>query len=378
MLVWSYRHRLNACRSAGRTVLTSSPEVQFPFISDGRVRSFFRHMPAFAIRRRCVAVLGTGSAGMRHLAALQRIEGVLPVAIPVRSGRRPTLEKLGYVTAANLSEAAHTWGAESCIVATDTGRHLEDSLLALSSSLHLLVEKPMCADAVQARKLWLQAQEARRKLFVGCVLRFSQSLDTLRMMLSELGKPHAIRIECQSYLPNWRPDRAYKDSYSSRSLDGGVLRDLIHEIDYAGWLFGWPETVRARLTNQGQLGIDSEEAADLEWETPQGAVLSMRLDYITKPSRRRMVVYGERGTVEWDAIQNVVRLSVEGKPGKEVVSDQTHDGLFQAQAQAFLDVVAGVPDERLASGLDGGHALAVCDAARHASECRSEEKVAYP
>ncbi len=37
----------------------------------------------------------------------------------------------------------------------------------------------------------------------------------------------------QSWLPDWRPDRDYRESYSARLDEGGVLRDLVHEIDYA-------------------------------------------------------------------------------------------------------------------------------------------------
>ncbi len=334
-------------------------------------------MHGVSINPRCVAVLGTGSAGLRHLAALKRIGGERPIAIPAHPGRRCEAEKLGYDTAGSLDEAIERWGIDRCIVATETGRHFQDGQDALARGIHLLVEKPLCSDVAQAHQLWLQSQATRRALYVGCVLRGAQSLNRLRGQMGGLGRIHAIRIECQSYLPSWRPNRPYRESYSARSDDGGVLRDLIHEIDYAGWLFGWPDKVRALVQNRGRLGIESEESADLEWETAEGAVLSMRLDYLTKPARRRVVIFGEYGTGEWDGIRHAVRWSLDGRPVEETIAAQTLDDLFETQARAFLQ--ADPASERFpVSGLDGIRALAVCEAARRASDGLAVEKVVYP
>ena len=42
-------------------------------------------------------------------------------------------------------------------------------------------------------------------------------------------------------LKKWRPDINYKDSVSAKkSLGGGALRELSHEIDLATHLFGTP------------------------------------------------------------------------------------------------------------------------------------------
>ena len=43
-----------------------------------------------------VAVMGTGSAGMKHLAALKRLKGVHPIAVPQRNERLRQLEDMGY------------------------------------------------------------------------------------------------------------------------------------------------------------------------------------------------------------------------------------------------------------------------------------------
>ena len=201
---------------------------------------------------------------------------------------------------------------------------------------------------------------------------------SLKIDYLQLGQIHLVRIECQSYLPDWRPTRPYQESYSAKKDEGGVLRDLIHEVDYATWLFGWPTAVQARLRNLGRLGIDAEETAELFWEGDNGCLISMNLDYLSRPARRKMQAMGEHGTLTWDGIAKTVRLALVGEKEQCFHFDQTVDEMYLAQDIAFLNVDDNdALDIRLATGPDGIKALALCDAARLASKTRREEQVSY-
>jgi predicted dehydrogenase len=322
-----------------------------------------------------VAVVGTGSAGLRHLKALGSIEGVQAIAVPLRSGRVRELESKGYTVAADV-RAARDLGAECCIVASATSRHLSDVERALDCGQHVLVEKPMAANTAAGRRMQEQAATQGLQLFVGCNLRFSDSLRRFRRLMEVIGAIHSVRIECQSYLPDWRPERPYLESYSARVDEGGVLRDLVHEIDYACWLFGWPEAVQAKVRNLGRLGISSDESADLLWETAGGVAVSMTLDYLTRPPRRIMRAFGSDGTLSWDGIRGTVDLASANGTMETIDLPQSHDDLFRAQDFAFAAAVTGgavSPD--LATASDGVRALAVCEAARIAAEERRERNV---
>jgi predicted dehydrogenase len=312
-----------------------------------------------------VAVVGTGSAGTRHLEVLATLPAVTAIPISKQRGR----------VAEDLREAAAK-GATLCIVATDTRNHVEDATLAIDLGFDVCVEKPLATTAQEAVALHRYAIERERKLFVGCVLRFSESLNVFRSRLPVAGALHSVRIECQSYLPDWRPDRAYKESYSARLNEGGVLLDLVHEIDYAGWLFGWPKAIHARVRNFGRLGIASEEIAELNWDTGE-FTLSMTLDYLTRPPRRYIRAAGELGTVEWDGVHGTVTIS-RPESGHEIVrSTQTRLQMFAAQDEAFINTKRELFDPRLAAATEGINALAVCDAARCAATSYREEPVRY-
>lgn len=312
-----------------------------------------------------IAVLGTGSIGMRHLSVLKRMQGVYPVAISRRKERLIELKKQGFSTASDLTDAA-SQGVALCIIATDTMCHVNDGLLALDLGFNLLIEKPLAVDSRSAEVLRRKAGEKNCKIFIACNLRFSESLRIFREWLPQIGVVYSVYIGCQSWLPDWRPNRPYKESYSARAHEGGVLRDLIHEIDYAGWIFGWPKTVSARLKNTGFLKIESEEIADLWWETPQGAMVSVTLDYLTRLPRRKMVAYGQLGHLEWDGIENKVVLKIVGKAPKIFQSKQSRDEIYLEQLKNFLDLSPDIYEP--ASLEDGLKALAVCDTARISSK----------
>ena len=323
-----------------------------------------------------VAVVGSGSVGLRHLTAIRSLEGIEPIAVPSRQSRLAELAAEGFQTAPDVRTAASR-GARAAIVATNTSRHAADTAVALAEGLDVLVEKPMAVDAVQARQVRDEGTRAGRRIFVGCVLRFSESLGMFRDRLAQVGRLHTVRIECQSYLPEWRPSRPYQDSYSARAGEGGVLRDLIHEIDYAGWLFGWPQAVQARIKNLGRLGIDAEEIAELMWELPDGALVSMTLDYLSRPTRRHLRASGEHGTLEWDGVAGAMTVALVDEGSQTLRSAQTRDELFLAQDRAMIEACAGRPDQRLATADDGVRALAICEAAQRANASRREEAVEY-
>jgi predicted dehydrogenase len=301
---------------------------------------------------------------MRHIQALRALEHRV-IAVPVRAERAQELRGLDIETAASMQEAVDL-GATAAIIATDTGRHVRDATDALALGCHVLVEKPLAPSAVEIGALVVQSLQAKRRVFVAYCLRFHDGLALFRTRLPEIGEVHAVRIACQSFLPSWRPDRDYRVSYSARVEEGGVLRDLSHEIDYALWLFGPPqEGVFALLPSTSRLGIAAEESADLLWRNAAGAVVSVRLDYLTECAGRSMLAQGDRGQLEWDALAGTVRLS--GGQGHVVSVPQDRDAMMRSQAAAFIRGCDGDVDPRLCTIEEGRLVLATCDAARRSS-----------
>lgn len=325
-----------------------------------------------------VAVLGTGSIGARHIEVLAAA-GYEPIAISVRAPGTIGGAPAGTLTAANLRDASAI-GARHCIIATDTGRHGQDTIEAIACGYDVLVEKPLAIDAPAAGDMCRAAAAAGRQIFTAFVFRFSDSLNRFRELLPSVGQIHAVRVECQSYLPDWRPQRPYLDTFAARENEGGVLRDLSHELDYACWLFGWPDRVQGRMRNTGRLGIQSDESVDAAWEGAGGCEVSLRIDYLTRQTRRRLTADGDRGSLVWDAVRNTVTWLAPGEPAVEHSVPQERNAMFSGEHRAFLGATANageVIDTRLATGAEGFRSLALSDAIRRSSKSRREETIDY-
>jgi len=319
-----------------------------------------------------VAVLGTGSIGYRHLSVLRTL-GMKCIAVPVRPERARALVAEGWEVAGSLDEAA-SMGARAAVIATDTLRHVPDTQHALRLGLDVLCEKPLAEDAVAGSRLPDLPEESRPRLFVAYCLRFDEGLSAFRARFGSIGKIHSVRIECRSFLPEWRPHRDYRESYSARASEGGVLRDMSHEVDYACWLFGLPEAVSGTIGNTGRLGIESEEIAEAFWVAPGGACVSMALDYLSNPPSRFVRAYGSLGEIEYDFLSR--RLVLREASGRKLeLTQQGNPGdVYVEQMRRFLQAASGGDHGVLATGRHGLKVLALCDAWRKsASSGRREE-----
>lgn len=313
-----------------------------------------------------VAVAGAGTFGLKHAAAL-RAAGAEPVLVPARPARVSELRRQGWLAEPSL-RAARAAGARLCVVSTDTGRHAADAVSALGLGMDCLVEKPLAANLAQARRIAAAARRARRKVYTGYVLRFEASLLGFRRLLPRVGKVHGIDAQCRAYLPDW-PGRDWRKGFRARKGQGGALRDLSHELDYVLWMFGGPKSVSAVL-KRGVLGLASDECADLVWRAPGGATAAVGVDYLSRPTRRFLLVRGERGTLEWDGVKASVTLSpARGEPRTWTFPTKPMTRLI-AQDRAFLRGGKG-----LATLEDGMNVVALIDAAERSSRSGRAERV---
>jgi len=310
-----------------------------------------------------VAVFGTGSIGWRHLQVLAGMPGVNPLAVTSRAGRRDDLEGRGFLTADPEELPGPIDGA---IIATETRQHAADFLRAKEAGARVvLVEKPALPDLDGGCP-----DVSGAKAFVGFNLRFSSSFALVQRWLGRIGTIHAASATARLYLPSWRTDRPYGESYSARGADGGVLRDLSHEIDMLIHFCGRPEgKVMAWLGNTGRLGIEGEETATVRWVAQGGVECLAQLDYITPCPRRQLEIFGSEGRLVWNLLDDeVIVVLASQRTEKKKSSDAGFERSYILQDEAFVGVINGcAPPSRLATWAEGLGVVSLCDAARSSS-----------
>jgi predicted dehydrogenase len=321
---------------------------------------------------RTIAVQGTGSIGMRHLRVLRDRLRLDPIAVPIRPARVRELVDDGFRA---VSGPADIPSGAATIVATDTARHIPDALRALTIG-PVLVEKPLAPTASGLFAVAAAVEATGHALHVAFCFRFDPGLQRLRDGLRGLGTLHTARVECQSFLPDWQPGADHRRGYSARAGEGGVLRDLAHELDYAVWLFGRPTRVFAILGSGAALEIESDATADLLWRCPNGPVVSVRLDYVTRQPRRMLRVTGSDGEAEWDVLAQTVTLRRHGRASEVHECRSSRDEVLARQTAAFLRSADGGDPGPLATLDEAAFIVALSDAARRSSTTGSAESIA--
>ena len=237
----------------------------------------------------------------------------------------------------------------------------------------VLLEKPVAPTTAEADAL---ARNPRAgDVWVAAPLRAHRAFRRLLALLPQVGSPVSAHVWCQSWLPDWRPDRDYRESYSARADEGGVLRDLVHELDYAAVLLGAPQLLGAHLDHTGPLEMAAEQAATLLWSTG-AATVTARLDYVTRPASRGIVVRGPEGALEWTVATGTVQLTDAGGAATEEIfeADLDRDVIMATQARAALDLRPcstgdDAPRRRTGYARRGLATLALCDVAREVGHC---------
>jgi predicted dehydrogenase len=302
-----------------------------------------------------VLVTGRGSIAQRHVRHLrqQRPEAVVGVV----SGT-------GTVDAALepceiLADFAQglAWRPDAVIIASVSSRHANELQACLESGLPCLVEKPLVTQRAALSQVLAASSRATRHaaVSVGCNLRYLQVLARVRSMLNDgaLGTIVRAHLEVGQELAQWRPARDATASYSADpEQGGGVVFDLVHEIDMALWLLG-PLTVRAAVGGRlGSLEIRSDDVHVALLQASNGAPVTVSLDYVSCLPVRRYVFVGSNGTLTCDLMNR--QLMIETRAGRETLAVASGDfdipATYALQMSDWLRAIHE-PDHALVSPL---------------------------
>ena len=261
---------------------------------------------------------------------------------------------------------------DAAIIASPATHHLQTAQPLAENGVHLFVEKPIADSIDGVDRLIAECSDNGCVLMTGYNLRFDPSLKALKSVIDDglIGNPVGLRAEVGQYLPDWRPTTDYRDAVSAnRSLGGGALLELSHELDYAQWLMGDITSVSAQVGQVSDLEIDVEDIAELNVRFGSGAIGNIHLDFVQRTPSRQCRIIGTEGTLIWDAIANTVRCF-------ETAADEWSDMLITStdRSQMYLDelveFLAAINQQRqpCVTGEDGRRALAVVLAAKQSAD----------
>jgi predicted dehydrogenase len=213
----------------------------------------------------------------------------------------------------------------------------------------VLVEKPLfhCFQETKPNE-FLQT-------YVAYNLRFHPVIQRLKALLTE-EKIISVLAYVGQYLPGWRPQRDYRQSYSAKKEQGGgVLRDLSHELDYLLWLLeGW-ERLAAQGGHFSPLEINSEDVIAFIMETPRCPVVNVQLNYLDRMTRRFIVVNTAEHTIEADLVRGTLTIDNSMEKfniEKDMTYRRMHKSILEDGCETLCSFQEGVEVMRLIEAVE--------------------------
>ncbi len=280
-----------------------------------------------------VGVIGVGGMGVAHLQTYRGDPNCELVALCDRDekwldhAKREYEVKRGFTSYEDLVACDDIDAVSVCL---PTVFHAPVTIAALQHGKHVLCEKPMAANAEQARGMAAAAREAGKVLMIGYNQRLGGDIQYLKRYVDEgnLGDVYFVRTgwrRSMGVLPQSTVSRATgpynRNWFNEKAMAGGVATDLgSHVVDLAMYLMGFPkvsQVVGCAYTKFGPqfsppgFTFDADDHSVGFAKFENGASMMIEVSFGSYVERETIfqAVYGDRGGAHRESGQPIKLFS---------------------------------------------------------------------
>jgi predicted dehydrogenase len=224
-----------------------------------------------------IAFTGTGFISRIHARAAKKLASVELVAVVNHRAESTIAYAVEFRIPRQyimVEELLADGEIDALVICTPNALHAQQSIAALRNGIHVMVEKPMAINAVEAAHMLEASHESEAILMVAHCWRFDPEIRWLKQQAQsgKLGK--IIRTRGSGVRVNFGPE----GWFTHKALaGGGALFDMgIHAVDTARFLLDDPNpaNVFARLgTYFGEYDVDDTGSLVITWENGISSVI---------------------------------------------------------------------------------------------------------
>jgi predicted dehydrogenase len=278
-----------------------------------------------------VLIVGLGSIASKHINALKKLRAEVNI-FALRSSLNSAHHE-GVTNIYDWSEVPRD--LDFIMICNPTSEHHVAMKRALEFDVPIFLEKPPFMDLEYAWDLSVAARSKQIIVYSAFNMRFHPLIEWLKEYING-SRILEVQAYCGSYLPDWRPGRDYRKVYSAiDALGGGVHLDLIHELDYLIWLFGFPNSHYSFASRISDLEIDSNDIAHY-WLAYDKMVISIILNYYRRDPVRRLTIVTSDDTLSVDLLSGVI-VNSKGEVLLRALVDM--EEIYVKQMSYFLNVI---------------------------------------
>jgi len=249
-----------------------------------------------------VALVGCGRISVNHVDAMGRIDGLDIVAVcdsrPERA--KAVGEPLGVPWHSQYEKMLAETECEVVTIATPSGLHPSQGILAARAGKHVVTEKPMAISLRGADELVQACDAARVHLFVVKQNRLNAPVQLLKRAVDQGRFGRLYMANCTV---RWSRPQEYYDQAPWRGtweFDGGAfMNQASHYVDLIQWLVGPVESVMAKTATLARR-IETEDSGIAILRFRSGALGTIEVTMLTYPKNMEgsITLLGEKGTVK--------------------------------------------------------------------------------
>lgn len=343
-----------------------------------------------------VGIIGAGGISECHTEGYKKLDNVKVIAVcDINEERAKKYAKkydIPYIFT-DYEEMLKMNELDAVSVATWNNGHAPISIAALKAGKHVICEKPLAMNALEAQQMVDTAKIMERLLMVGFVRRFESNVKYLKDYIEKgnLGKVYYAKA---GYMRKWgNPGGWFSDKKKS---GGGPVIDLgVHVIDLIRYINGKPKAVSVSASTFNYVGMkpnikglnkycsqdydefnDVEDAATALIKFDNGMTLSFETSWVmhSKGSNNYLNIYGEKAgasmepTLEFYEEKDDYFIDV--KPSIEQRKDVFQQS-FNEEIKHFIDCIAN-NTPCINTGEDGVEIMKILDAIYESSKSGHE------
>lgn len=219
-------------------------------------------------------VIGGGSIGKRHSNNLNDL------GIETRIVDVDEIQNIDNILEDNVFDIG--------LVCSPNIYHIEHCIKLATHNIPIFCEKPFYSTDVGLEQLLSIVEDRKLTTMVGCNLRFNPKIESIN--------PNAkyINVYFGYDLKKWRPNTNHLKSYSAnKHLGGGVLLDVIHELDYLYSRFGSIKDISYTKDKLTDITNDTEDLVVGRVIFNNGTIADFTLNYLSETYQRYYDVLDE-------------------------------------------------------------------------------------
>ena len=306
-------------------------------------------------------MIGAGHMGKAHLQALAALSEIEVVALAdphVESARAAAAEFEVPAVYADTTTLLKEERPNYVVAASPPLYHAEQVIAAFEAGAHVLCEKPLCMNAVEAEAMKAAAEKSGRLFTMGLQLRQMHMYEAVREFVAggKLGQVYHARVWAGHIMEYPYGRFFHRTEYS---LGGVLAATAVHFLDLAMWLLGSPQPVAVSASTfrridkmpdppvhfEGEAGdSDVEDFVHAHVRFADGCSMSVEGNWLMHPCSDQagveingvlgvIRVKEEDSLVELEDRDSIVPLKLEHEP--------EHENRLVEQHKVFLDAMNG-------------------------------------